>query len=938
MSDQVIKIIGARENNLKNISLELPKNKLIVMTGVSGSGKSSLAFDTLYQEGQRRYIESLSSYARQFLGSFEKPDVDRIDGLSPSISIDQKTTSHNPRSTVGTVTEIYDYLRLLYARIGVPYSYITGLPLIKQSIDEMVLKLMEYENGTTLLISSPLYVRQKGTFKKEIANLIKNGYFRAEVDKKQVLLEEIDELDKNKFHDISVIVDRITKDDDSKERIFSSVELASKLSDGRVDVKVNDILVSFSETYQEVDKGISLPDLEPRLFSFNTPIGACPYCNGLGVKYEVTEKLVVDMDKEPLNGGLKPYKNNFEENLSNQEIEIVAAKYGIDLSLKMKDLSERARHILLYGSEDKIHFKLRSAGGHYHEKESKFEGLIPTLTRRYLDTSSTWIREWIENFMEESICPSCEGKRLNKAALCVKINKLDIIELSSLSIENTLQFISSLNLDENDTKISNLVLNEIVSRLSFLKNVGLEYLTLSRNASTLSGGEAQRIRLATQIGSKLSGVLYVLDEPSIGLHQKDNQKLIKVLQEMRDLGNTLIIVEHDHETMLASDFLVDIGPGPGIHGGEVVAIGTPSQVMSNPNSITGLYLSNKLKIEISEKRRKPNDNNFILIKNANKNNLKNLTLKIPLQVLTLVTGVSGSGKSTLVNEIVVKNLWEKYYSRKKVTYDNSVVDDFNKLSKIIVIDQDPIGRSPRSNPATYTGVFDEIRDVFALTKESKARGYLKGRFSFNVKGGRCEACQGDGVKRISMHFLPDVYVPCEVCHGTRYNSDTLEILFKGKNIAEVLDMTIEDALHFFDSFSSIKNKISTLNEVGLGYLKLGQPATTLSGGEAQRVKLASELYKNITKETLYVLDEPTTGLHTDDVKKLIKVLNKIVDNGGTMIVIEHNLDVIKNADYVIDLGPLGGDKGGEIVGVGTPEEISKIPNSFTGQFLKDILK
>ena len=932
-----IEITGAKENNLKNISIKVPKNKLVIMTGLSGSGKSSLAFDTLYQEGQRRYIESLSTYARQFLGGFEKPNVERIEGLSPAISIDQKSTSNNPRSTVGTITEIYDYLRLLYARVGVPYSYKTGLPLSKQTIEEMTNKVLSLPLNEKVVILSPIFIRQKGTFKKETDYYIKEGYTKAYVDNAYVDLEDFVELDKNKNHDYFLVIDRLVIKEEIRNRVFQGLELACKLSKGYAKVFYGDKQFSFSEVFGDIDDNITLPELEPRLFSFNTPIGACQHCNGIGVKYELTERKAIDENKAPLKGGIIPFKNNFEYNLSNQEIEIVAKHFGINLNLPMKELSKEHRRILLYGSKEELSFKTTSAGGHVHEKKALFEGVLVTLNRRYKDTSSEWIREWLENFMEETICPLCGGKRLNKAALAVKVNGLDIISLSDKSIEELLIFMKNLPLNNEQKQISSLILTEINNRLSFLSDVGLEYLTLSRKASTLSGGEAQRIRLATQIGSKLSGVLYVLDEPSIGLHQRDNKRLLAALREMRDLGNTLVVVEHDEETMREADYLIDFGPGAGIHGGEIVAEGTPLEVMNNPNSITGKYLKGILSIPIPTCRR-PLNKGFIKIINAHENNLKNIDVNIPLAALTCITGVSGSGKSTLVHETLVNYLHNKYYKTQTTIPAVDRIDDLGKLSRIIEIDQSPIGRSPRSNPVTYVGVFDDIRDVFSLTSEAKIRGYKKGRFSFNVKGGRCEACQGDGVKRISMHFLPDVYVPCEECHGQRYNSDTLQIKYKGKSIAAVLDMTIEDSLTFFENHSKIKKKLQTLYDVGLGYLTLGQPSTTLSGGEAQRIKLASELCKNVSQSSLYVLDEPTTGLHTDDVKKLLSVLSRIVDNGATMIVIEHNLDVIKSADYIIDLGPEGGYKGGQVVACGRPEEIALVESSFTGQYLKNILK
>lgn len=933
-----ISIKGARENNLKNINIDIPKNKFVVMTGVSGSGKSSLAFDTIYQEGQRRYMESLSSYARQFLGNYEKPDVDSIEGLSPSISIDQRTTSNNPRSTVGTVTEIYDFFRLLYARIGIPYCPGSDVPVTKQTIDEMTDRVMSFQEGDKIVIVAPVIERQKGTHKDKLQGFIKEGYSRVYVDGEIKLIEELDELDKNKFHTIGLVIDRVILRSDVRNRIYSALELASKLAHGKTKVIVNEKdVLNFSEQYYCEGIDFSIPELEPRLFSFNTPIGACPHCNGLGVKLEVSKALVVNPEKGILDGGIIPYKNNDEGNLSSQEIEQICKHFDIDPYIPIRELPEEKLNIILYGSDEEIHFKLKSNSGRVHEKVSRFEGIINSLNRRYIETTSDWIRQWIESFMTETVCPKCHGYRLNEAALSVKINKMNISEMMDHPIDDLIQIIKNLNLNENEQKIANLALLEIENRLTFLKDVGLGYLNLSRSASTLSGGEAQRIRLATQIGSKLSGVLYVLDEPSIGLHQKDNQKLIDSLKKMRDLGNTLIVVEHDHDTMLQSDYLVDIGPGAGKFGGEVVAAGTPEEVMNNPKSLTGKYLKGELEIETPKVRRKGNGKDITVI-GAKENNLKNITVSFPLGKLTLVTGVSGSGKSTLVNEILLKGLRQKIYRSKDLAGKHDLIQDNGYIDKIIDISQSPIGYNPRSNPATYTGVFDQIRDVFAMTNEAKARGYAKGRFSFNVRGGRCEACSGDGVKKITMHFLPDVYVPCEVCGGTRYNKDTLQIKYKGKNIAEVLDMTIDEAVEFFSNHPKIYNQLKTIQDVGLGYIKLGQSAPTLSGGEAQRVKLASELHKRITPTTLYILDEPTTGLHTDDVKKLVKILHRIVDEGATMVVIEHNLDVIKNADYIIDLGPEGGNGGGQVVATGTPEEVAMVKESYTGNYLKQILK
>jgi excinuclease ABC subunit A len=933
-----IKVHGARENNLQNIDINIPKNKLVVMTGISGSGKSSLAFDTLYQEGQRRYMESLSAYARQFLGNFEKPDVDNIDGLSPSISIDQKTTSNNPRSTVGTVTEIYDYLRLLYARVGTPYCPGTDEPLTKQSIEEMTLRVLSLKEGSRVVIMSPVVERQKGTHKKLAEQYLKEGFTRAYVDGEQITLEEMPELDKNKNHDFYLVIDRLIVKDGIRSRLYDALELAAKLASGKTKVLVGtDAILSFSQNYACSDSNFTIPELEPRLFSFNTPIGACPYCNGLGLKLEVAESLVVDPTKSLLDGGIIPYKNNDVDNLNNAMIDELCKYYDISITEPIANIPKEKLNYVLYGSPDQIHFKMRSSSGRVHEKVDYFEGIINNLSRRYRETTSEWIRTWIEGFMTESECPVCHGARLNEQALSVKIGGKNMDQLTRLSIDDTITFLKHLVLNAEQQQIARLALQEIISRLTFLQDVGLGYLTLARSAGTLSGGEAQRIRLATQIGSKLTGVLYVLDEPSIGLHQRDNHKLIETLKKMRDLGNTLVVVEHDHETMLASDYLIDIGPRAGKHGGLVVAAGTPQEVMDNPDSITGRYLKGIEKVEVPEKRREGTGQD-ILVMGARENNLKDISVAFPIGKLTVVTGVSGSGKSTLVNEILMKGLQQKHYKTKDKPGLHTAINDHNLIDRVIEISQSPIGRTPRSNPATYTGVFDDIRDLYAQTNESKARGYEKGRFSFNVKGGRCEACAGDGVKKISMHFLPDVYVPCEVCGGTRYNHETLQVKYKGQNIADVLDMTVEEAMHFFENHPKIYHKMKTLYDVGLDYITLGQAATTLSGGEAQRVKLASELYRRITPGSIYILDEPTTGLHTDDVKRLLKVLHRIVDEGATMVIIEHNLDVIKNADYIIDLGPEGGDAGGQVVAFGTPEEIAQVEASYTGQYLKKALE
>jgi len=936
--DDKIRVFGARENNLQNIDIDIPKNKLVVMTGISGSGKSSLAFDTLYQEGQRRYMESLSAYARQFLGNFEKPDVDRIDGLSPSISIDQKTTSNNPRSTVGTVTEIYDYLRLLYARIGIPYCPDSDEPLTKQTIEEMTKRVINFKEGSKIIVMSPVIERQKGTLKKTAEQYLKEGFTRAYIDGETHLLEEFPDLDKNKNHDFYLVIDRLIVKDGIRSRLYDALELAARLAGGKTKVLVdNDAMVSFSQNYSCEDSDFTIPDLEPRLFSFNVPIGACPSCNGLGYRLEITEDLVLDPEKPLLEGGLIPYKNNDEENLTSQMIEEVCKYYKIDLNKPVKELSREDLDIILYGSPDPLHFKLKSSSGRKHETHDYYEGMITNLSRRYRETTSDWIRTWIENFMVESECHTCHGARLNPSALSVKIGGKNIDEFTRLSIDDEIKFLIDLELGVEEKQIARLALQEIINRLTFLQDVGLGYLTLHRQAGTLSGGEAQRIRLATQIGSKLSGVLYVLDEPSIGLHQRDNQRLIDTLHKMRDLGNTLVVVEHDHETMLASDYLIDIGPRAGKAGGRVVAAGTPQEVMQNEESITGKYLRGDLEVEIPKKRRKGLGKD-IMVMGAKANNLKDITVSFPLGKLTVVTGVSGSGKSSLVNEVLLKGMQQKYYKSKDKPGEHTAINDHQLIDRVIEISQSPIGRTPRSNPATYTGVFDDIRDLFSKTNEAKARGYTKSRFSFNVKGGRCEACGGDGVKKISMHFLPDVYVPCEVCEGLRYNHETLQIKYKGSHIADVLEMTIDDAMEFFENHPKIYHKLKIIHDVGLGYIQLGQSATTLSGGEAQRVKLASELYRRITERSIYILDEPTTGLHTDDVGRLLKVLHRIVDEKATMVVIEHNLDVIKNADHIIDLGPEGGDLGGYIVAQGTPEDIAKVKESYTGQYLKKVLK
>ena len=936
--DKII-VKGARVNNLKNIDIEIPKNKLVVMTGVSGSGKSSLAFDTIYAEGQRRYIESLSAYARQFLGGSDKPDVDSIEGLSPSISIDQKSTNKNPRSTVGTITEIYDYLRLLYARVGVPYCPEHHIPITSQSVEEMTNKVLEMDEGTKIMVMAPVVKGEKGTHKDTLEQLRKDGYIRCKIDGEIKELSENIELDKNKKHIILVVVDRLVIKPDIRTRLYDSIETASKLAHGKIiiDLPSTNEEVLMSEDFACPYCDFSLLELEPRIFSFNAPYGACPDCKGLGVKYNIDVDLVIPDRNLSINeGGIKPFSID-DDNINRTQLEAVAKYYDIDLDMKIKDLDKDKLNIILYGSPDVLEFKYTSKNGNTRNARDYFEGVITNLERRYIETKSSWIREWIELYMRESVCPTCKGARLGEAALSVLINKKNIYEVSCLSIRELRDFISNLKLSPEKKEIASLLIKEINNRLDFLINVGLEYLTLSRTAGTLSGGESQRIRLATQIGSKLTGVLYVLDEPSIGLHQRDNQKLINSLLEMRDLGNTLIVVEHDTDTMLAADYLVDIGPFAGEHGGEVVAAGTPQEVIANENSITGQYLSGKRKILVPEKRRKGNGK-FLKIMGAKENNLKNINVSFPLGTFTCVTGVSGSGKSSLVNEILYKSLANNLYSSKERPGKYREIKGMDEIDKVVLITQNPIGRTPRSNPATYVGVFDDIRDIFAETKEAKIKGYDKGRFSFNVKGGRCEACWGDGVKKIEMHFLPDVYVPCDVCHGTRYNKETLSIKYKGKNIYDVLEMRVDELIEFFENHPKVVHKLKTLQDVGLGYIKVGQSAPTLSGGEAARVKLAKELQKKPTGKSMFILDEPTTGLHSYDIEKLLNILNRIVDNGDTVVVIEHNLDVIKVADYIIDLGPEGGNLGGTVVVTGTPEEVAKHNTSYTGQFLKDYLK
>ena len=932
--DKIV-IRGARENNLKNIDLELPKNKLIVMTGVSGSGKSSLAFDTIYAEGERRYVESLSAYARQFIGGNEKPDVDSIEGLSPSISIDQKTTNKNPRSTVGTITELYDYLRLLFSRIGVPYCPNHNIPIKSQSIEEMTNKVLAMENDTKIEIFAPVVRGEKGTHKDLIDDLRSKGFTKIKVN--GVMYNGSDEitLEKNIKDDIYVLIDKISVSIDERSRIFEALETSCKMANGLVIIRVNDEKdLLMSENYACPYCNFSIPELEPRMFSFNSPYGACEDCKGLGTKLKISEDLIIPDKNKSINKGAI-VAINLDNNMYISSLKTVAEHYNIDLDVPVKDMPKKDLDIILYGTKDILDFHYVAKNGSTRDTKSRYEGIINNLERRYLETNSGWIREWIEGFMVESTCNSCHGTRLKNEILAVKINKKSIFDLCEMAIDELHDFLSNLTLSNEEKEISGLLLKEIQSRLNFLLNVGLSYLTLSRSAETLSGGEAQRIRLATQIGSRLSGVLYVLDEPSIGLHQRDNEKLINSLKEMRDLGNTLIVVEHDTDTMLAADYLVDVGPGAGENGGYIVAAGTPEEVMKNDASITGRYLSGKEKIEIPKKHRKGNGL-YLEVKGAKENNLKNINVKFPLNKFVVVTGVSGSGKSTLVNEILYKTLHKEVYRSKDIPGKCKEVKGLEYIDKVVNISQDAIGRTPRSNPATYVGVFDDIRDVFANMKESKIRGYDKSRFSFNVKGGRCEACWGDGVKKIEMHFLPDVYVPCDVCGGKRYNRETLDVKFKGKNISEVLDMRVSEALPFFDNIPKVRDKLQVMYDVGLSYISLGQGAPTLSGGEAGRVKLAKELQKKATGKSVFILDEPTTGLHSADIKKLLEVLNRIVDNGDTVIVIEHNLDVIKQADYVIDLGPEGGKFGGEVIATGTPEEVAKNEKSYTGQFLKKI--
>ena len=942
MQDKLV-IHGARAHNLKNIDVEIPRDKLVVVTGLSGSGKSSLAFDTIYAEGQRRYVESLSAYARQFLGNMEKPDVDSIDGLSPAISIDQKTTSKNPRSTVGTATEINDYLRLLYARVGVPYCPNGHGAIQSSSVEQIVDEVLALPERTRMQILAPIIRRRKGQHKAVFERVQKDGYVRVRVDGEIYDVTEVPELSKSKMHNIEVVVDRLVNKDGIRSRLFDSVEAALRLADGYLIVDtMDDNELLYSEHYSCPVCGFTVPELEPRLFSFNAPFGSCPTCDGLGNKLEVDMDLVIpDASKTLREGALAPW-NPISSNYYPAMLEQAMEQFGVDMDTPFEDLKKEEQDLILYGSGDRefhFHFHYVNDFGGVRDIDIPFEGVVTNINRRYHETNSDFTRNVMRGYMNELSCPTCHGYRLNEAALSVRVggeNGLNIGQISDLSISDHLKEIDNLELGENEGVIARPIVKEIKDRLTFLNNVGLNYLTLSRMAGTLSGGESQRIRLATQIGSNLSGVLYVLDEPSIGLHQRDNDRLISSLKKMRDLGNTLIVVEHDEDTMREADWLIDVGPGAGAFGGQIMASGTPEEVAKNKKSITGQYLSGAKSIPVPLERRVGNGR-FIEVKGASENNLKNVSVKFPLGKLIAVTGVSGSGKSTLVNGILKKKIAQELNRNSEKPGKHKSVTGIEHIERLIDIDQSPIGRTPRSNPATYTGVFDDIRDLFAQTNEAKIRGYKKGRFSFNVKGGRCEACSGDGIIKIEMHFLPDVYVPCEVCHGTRYNSETLEVRYKGKNIAEILDMTVDDAVDFFAAIPKIARKVQTIKDVGLGYVTLGQPATTLSGGEAQRMKLASELHKRSTGKSFYILDEPTTGLHTDDIARLLKVLQRFADDGNTVLVIEHNLDVIKTADHIIDLGPEGGVGGGTIVATGTPEEVAAVPESYTGQYLKEKL-
>ncbi|PIC85321.1 excinuclease ABC subunit A [Sporosarcina sp. P20a] len=939
MKNKELVIQGARANNLKDITVKIPRDKLVVLTGLSGSGKSSLAFDTIYAEGQRRYVESLSAYARQFLGQMDKPDVDSIEGLSPAISIDQKTTSKNPRSTVGTVTEIYDYLRLLYARVGKPHCPFHGIEISTQTIQQMVDRVIQLPERTRIQILAPIISERKGTHAKLFEDIKRQGYVRVRVNGETIDLDDNIDLDKNKKHTIEIVIDRIVMKEGVETRLSDSLESALRLADGNVLVDViGEEELFFSEHHACPICGFSIGELEPRMFSFNSPFGACPECDGLGMKLEVDPDLVIPNSdltlKEHAIAPWEPTSSHYYPEL----LKTIAKHYKIPMDVPVSELADSDIEKLMLGSKkEKIRFRYTNEFGNTRDSDIYFEGVLRNVERRYHETSSDYIREQMGKYMTEKSCPTCTGYRLKPESLSVLVNGEHIGKITERSIVETTKFFDQLILSEKDTQIADMILKEIQERLGFLVNVGLDYLNLSRSAGTLSGGEAQRIRLATQIGSRLSGVLYILDEPSIGLHQRDNDRLIGTLQSMRDIGNTLIVVEHDEDTMMAADYLIDIGPGAGVAGGEVVAAGTPAKVMKNKKSLTGQYLSGKKFIPLPIERRS-RDERSIIVKGASENNLKHIDAEFPLGQFLAVTGVSGSGKSTLVNDILHKTLAQKLNRSKQRPGKFDSISGVEHLEKIIDIDQSPIGRTPRSNPATYTGVFDDIRDVFAMTNEAKVRGYKKGRFSFNVKGGRCEACRGDGIIKIEMHFLPDVYVPCEVCHGKRYNRETLEVKYKGKNIADVLEMTVEYAVVFFENIPKIHRKLQTIVDVGLGYVQLGQPATTLSGGEAQRVKLASELHKRSMGKSFYILDEPTTGLHVHDIAKLLEVLQRLVDGGNTVLVIEHNLDVIKTVDYIIDIGPEGGDKGGEIVATGTPEAIAEVKESYTGKYLKTILE
>ncbi len=937
MANDKIIIHGARAHNLKNVNVTIPRDKFVVVTGLSGSGKSSLAFDTLYAEGQRRYVESLSAYARQFLGQMDKPDVDSIDGLSPAISIDQKTTSKNPRSTVGTVTEINDYLRLLFARVGHPICPNDHIEITSQSVDQMADQVLELPARTKIQVLAPIIVKKKGQHKKVFERIQKEGYVRVRVDGEIYDLSEVPELEKNKKHDIAIVIDRIVIKEGIRSRLFDSIEAALRLADGYVLVDViGEDEMLFSEHYSCPYCGFTVGELEPRLFSFNAPFGACPDCDGLGVKLEVDQDLVIpDRTKTLSQGAIIPW-NPISSQYYPQMLAQACESYGIDMDTPFEELPTEHQEIILNGTDEIFHFHYENDFGGVRDVETTFEGVLKNIKRRYHDTNSDFTREQMRQYMTELTCQTCKGYRLNPQALSVQINGTNIGQTNELSIQKAVNFFSTLTLSEQEKIIARPILKEVNDRLSFLENVGLDYLTLSRASGTLSGGEAQRIRLATQIGSNLSGVLYILDEPSIGLHQRDNDRLIGSLKKMRDLGNTLVVVEHDEDTMRAADYLIDVGPGAGHQGGEIVAAGTPAEVAADEHSLTGQYLSGKKRISVPKTRRKGNGK-AIKITGATENNLKNVSVEFPLGEFVAVTGVSGSGKSTLVNSILKRALAQKINRNSAKPGKFKTITGYDSIEKIIDIDQSPIGRTPRSNPATYTSVFDDIRDLFAKTNEAKMRGYKKGRFSFNVKGGRCEACRGDGIIKIEMHFLPDVYVPCEVCHGKRYNSETLEVHYKGKSIADILEMTVEDAVEFFEPIPKIRRKLQTIVDVGLGYVTMGQPATTLSGGEAQRMKLASELHKISNGKNFYILDEPTTGLHTDDIARLLDVLQRLVDAGNTVLVIEHNLDVIKTADHIIDLGPEGGEGGGTILATGTPEELIKVKESYTGRYLKKVM-